>query len=383
MAVFVDTLYLLLPGLLVVTVAIRPTRAKWWVLGAVIAALGLAVLRKATNWINNEYLVLTLLVIGLCLVSMLAIASKGRRQLAARALTATILISVVPDTALAALAIVPGGETLLSATALANLAGYLGALALTAITCGCLARYALHRLARAGLLLLWCFQAVIEITKVVFNRGWLPKWPGLFDVLAWALNHRTALAWLMLGMACLACWPPRLDIPSSSLDAAQGRVRRAAQLSRRRFLATGLGAATLVVATGIWGRQLAGSAPTLSEPEPWEDVGNDVAVPLAQISDGHLHRFALTVPPGTEVRFIVIQKPEGAFGVGLDACNVCGPTGYYERDGQVICKMCEVAMNIRTIGFAGGCNPIPLDFRLDGGKLLVAKRDLIAAAEVF
>jgi uncharacterized membrane protein len=98
------------------------------------------------------------------------------------------------------------------------------------------------------------------------------------------------------------------------------------------------------------------------------------------VDDGHLHRFFYEASDGTAVRFIVIRKSATAFGVGLDACDVCGPTGYFERDGQVICLLCDVVMNKSTIGFPGGCNPVPLAWRLEAGKLLVNTSDLEAGA---
>jgi uncharacterized membrane protein len=87
--------------------------------------------------------------------------------------------------------------------------------------------------------------------------------------------------------------------------------------------------------------------------------------------DGHLHRFVYTASDATEVRFIVIRKNEIAYGVGLDACDICGPTGYYERKGQIICRLCDVVMNISTIGFMGGCNPVPLAYTLRGGTMVI------------
>jgi uncharacterized membrane protein len=121
----------------------------------------------------------------------------------------------------------------------------------------------------------------------------------------------------------------------------------------------------------------------LTPAEPLEYVGDEARIPLAQIEDGHLHRFAHVSTTGTEVRFIIIKKNEIAYGVGLDACMICGATGYYERDDQVVCKMCDVVMNKQTIGFAGGCNPIPLEFVVEEGVLTVQVSDLEAGAEWF
>jgi uncharacterized membrane protein len=76
------------------------------------------------------------------------------------------------------------------------------------------------------------------------------------------------------------------------------------------------------------------------------------------------------------MRFIVIKKNAVAYGVGLDACDICGPTGYYERKGEVICRLCDVVMNISTIGFKGGCNPVPLAYTLRSGDMVINVEDL-------
>ncbi len=97
-----------------------------------------------------------------------------------------------------------------------------------------------------------------------------------------------------------------------------------------------------------------------------------IYVSFEMVEDGHLHRFAYNTDKGKEIRFIVIKKPNSSqYGIGLDACDICGETGYYEKDGQVVCKLCDVVMNINTIGFKGGCNPIVIDYRIENGQIIV------------
>ena len=104
-----------------------------------------------------------------------------------------------------------------------------------------------------------------------------------------------------------------------------------------------------------------------------------VQIPLEQVSDGHLHRYAFHASDGTAVRVIIVQKGGSAFGVGLDACDVCGATGYYERDGQIVCRLCDVVMNKATIGLPGGCNPIPVEYHVQNGAVQISADALEAA----
>jgi uncharacterized membrane protein len=207
-----------------------------------------------------------------------------------------------------------------------------------------------------------------------------------FKALVWLVNHQTALL-ALIAMAALA-------LPVSMLATNLRRdqltpnpaVRRLAKATKRRRLRYGLATSGAYVALGLAvtvGVAVDQREVELSPPEPYELAGEVALVPLELIDDGHLHRFAYTAADGTEVRFIVIKKNGVAYGVGLDACEVCGPTGYYERDGKIVCRLCDVIMNIATIGFKGGCNPIPLEYTLDGGDLIVQTADLEAAASVF
>ena len=124
----------------------------------------------------------------------------------------------------------------------------------------------------------------------------------------------------------------------------------------------------------------------LSAPEAYtvDEQAGVILVPMEAVSDGHLHRFEYKTEKNINVRWIVVKKPGSAsYGVGLDACEVCGNAGYFERSGQVICKRCDVVMNINTIGFKGGCNPIPLSYEVKDGSLVFKLSDIIAGEKEF
>ena len=122
----------------------------------------------------------------------------------------------------------------------------------------------------------------------------------------------------------------------------------------------------------------------LSAPETYTADDENIYVPLESVNDFHLHRFEYTTENNVAVRWIVVRKPNSAaYGVGLDACEVCGNAGYYERTAVVVCRRCDVVMNPITIGFKGGCNPIPLEFRIENGFMLFRLSDILAAEKEF
>ena len=118
--------------------------------------------------------------------------------------------------------------------------------------------------------------------------------------------------------------------------------------------------------------------PAEVQPEPYEINNGIISIELTKVSDGHLHKFSYVTPNKFDVRFLVVKKPAGtAYGVGLDACDICGIAGYYERgDDEVICRRCDVVMNKNTIGFKGGCNPVPFEYEIKDGKIFIDVKEL-------
>jgi len=107
---------------------------------------------------------------------------------------------------------------------------------------------------------------------------------------------------------------------------------------------------------------------------------SELRIPLEMVNDGHLHRFGYTTDEGYPARLIVILKQENTtnFGIGLDACEICGEAGYYENnEGKVVCKKCGVVMNTSTIGLKGGCNPIIIDYDITDTYITIPVEEMV------
>lgn len=121
----------------------------------------------------------------------------------------------------------------------------------------------------------------------------------------------------------------------------------------------------------------AGGPPDVSDALPVTAASDGfIYLGIEEINDGKLHRYRYTNDDGEYVRFLVIEKRDNVYGVGFDYCQVCGETGYYQDDDNVVCIECNSLININTIGFNGGCNPIPLPSQVVDGKLKIAVSDL-------
>jgi len=124
------------------------------------------------------------------------------------------------------------------------------------------------------------------------------------------------------------------------------------------------------------------SKSALSPATPVTFVNGQVTIPLAQVSDGDLHRYEAQ-ENGTEIRFWLYQKPDGKVATVFDACKICGASGFYKTANGVVCKNCAAPINPQSVGAAGGCNPIPLKATQTADSVIIEEADIAAGSRVF
>ncbi|HMS36730.1 MAG TPA: DUF2318 domain-containing protein [Arachnia sp.] len=378
------------------------------VLAGALAAAVIVFLRLTTKHVRLPVINLwvgTLLALALALF-LAALWAMGRRPLVSadsgglrnRALTGASLLAVAAvgvsygiPLYLAVDGVVPMGGTLFASDSLVNLIGYALGVAVAAAAglafgtgLGLVPGLARRVLATVpvGIALI---GTVVTLYQQYASARLLPKSSLNFQVLLWLQRNNIvillALVAVLVITAAVAFAVRETVVPDGAVP-AERRLIRADAISRRRLLGWSAALGVALAVTYTVGKRIAEKVPELSPIEASVVNGDRVEVDLQLVSDGHLHRFAYDAS-GTEVRFIVIQKNPTAFGTGLDACEICGPSGYFERDGKVVCRECDVIMNTSTIGFPGGCNPIPIQYELTGGKLLFQVAELESQARVF
>ncbi|MBR2572309.1 MAG: DUF2318 domain-containing protein [Clostridia bacterium] len=211
--------------------------------------------------------------------------------------------------------------------------------------------------------------------------GWIGEW------MMFTAYRSMLFIWLVaaLAAACLIiCFVQNVRVTEPWDNPAQHRKLRARNRSFRRMACGAM--AVLLLFGGFLSVVKAYDTRVveLSAPETFVEENGRILVSMDTVNDFHLHRFEWSTPNGINVRWIVVRKPNSAsYGVGFDACEVCGNAGYYERNGLVVCRRCDVVMNTNTIGFKGGCNPIPLAYEVEGGSLVFSMEDLIAGEREF
>jgi high-affinity iron transporter len=167
----------------------------------------------------------------------------------------------------------------------------------------------------------------------------------------------------------------------SAKAAARDAERRLLESQNRRawrwMMASTIACLTVIlVLTADFIYTRANSAPPVSR--AIAAVGNEVHVPLSEIQDANLHLFTVDVG-GQTLRFMIIKRPNG-YGTALDACRICGAEGYRQDGQNVVCRHCGSAIYVPSIGEQGGCNPIGVPARVEGGDLVMDVSSLTQAA---
>jgi FTR1 family protein len=103
-------------------------------------------------------------------------------------------------------------------------------------------------------------------------------------------------------------------------------------------------------------------------------------IPVSDMREGDLHRYVTQID-GNSVRFLLYKKPDGSVATIMDACTICGDTGFYNSGSQgITCKNCDAPVNPQSVGQGGGCNPIPLESTTDGRSVTITAAQITAAA---
>jgi high-affinity iron transporter len=124
------------------------------------------------------------------------------------------------------------------------------------------------------------------------------------------------------------------------------------------------------------------SASALSPATAVAFVNGQVVVPLNQVYDGDLHRYEAKVGE-VEVRFWIYQKPDGKIATLFDACEICGPVGFYKGPNGIVCKNCAAPINPQSVGMPGGCNPVPLKAEVTSEAVIISEADVAAGSHYF
>ena len=233
---------------------------------------------------------------------------------------------------------------------------------------------------------IWGINQIFIVLQRLYAIDFIPRNASVFNTIAWVINHSHYIGFgLMIFLIILPTilYLNNIKVKETFKNPAELRKKKYHMRCNRNLAKFFLVLIAINVSSLTYLRAYSGRDIALSEPEEYVVENDTIVVPLSELEDMKLHRYQYTATDGVHMRFFLIKKSQGSYGVVLDACEICGPSGYYERGDDVICKLCDVIMNRGTIGFKGGCNPIPIPYIVHDEKIKISTQDLDANSFVF
>lgn len=314
-------------------------------------------------------------------------------------LEASYLYCELPNTLAAPFKFDTGGNGILSTEYLFRLGGYLLALIICFVTAAAVYNICIVSAKKSFTKLVCCIFYAVNIIMAVYHfaRLMLVLTPRkiinskvLFNFAAASNNkshYYTYAMFIIVLAAAVFMWIKSCTMNEPYKTNAEHRKQRAVWRTGRRWTSA---AAVCFVMCILCSTLFVKLNTVVIREAPVEDPvienGTTMRVPFELVEDGHLHRFGYKTEDGNLVRFIVVLKQENTnnYGIGLDACEICGEAGYYEnKDNQIVCKKCNVVMNKTTIGMKGGCNPIIIDYDIDENGITVPIEEMVKNQDRF
>jgi high-affinity iron transporter len=246
-------------------------------------------------------------------------------------------------------------------------------------------RVPLHRFfaVTSAILMLVAFQLALTGLHELSEARWLPSSKQEMALIGPMVRNELFFFVFVFGAAILLIlreWQSAAHEKSAKGtwgDAERRLLESQNRRARRWMMASTVACLTVIlVLTADFIYTQANSAPPASR--PIAAVGNEVRIPLSEVQDSNMHLFTVNVG-GQSLRFMVIKKPNG-YGTALDACRICGAEGYRQDGQNVVCRHCGSAIYVPSIGEEGGCNPIGVPARAEGGELVMDVSSLTQAA---
>ncbi len=236
-------------------------------------------------------------------------------------------------------------------------------------------------------LFIFVLQLLINGYHELSEAGWLPANEKSMSTVGPLVKNEFFFVAAVLALPLLMLLIPGKRRQEAAATGAAARLEKAG--SRRQGRARVLGATLgLIIVAALGLGFVYTQPPAVLSAATAVEVGGDgaVRIPLSTFQGTKLHRFQATVD-GRPVRFIALPvepvEKGGRIATAFDACVICGPRGYYQEGPNITCLHCGSAVYPPSIGQPGGCNPVPLASRVEGGNLVLTAVDLSAGAHLF
>jgi len=116
-----------------------------------------------------------------------------------------------------------------------------------------------------------------------------------------------------------------------------------------------------------------------------ENAASQVSLPATLFEDGKARHFQ-HVAGDFKIKYFVLKSADGIIRAAFDACDVCWPAGkgYYQEGDYMVCRNCgRKFASVLVNEVKGGCNPAPLNRKLENGKVIIEVKDILEGQQYF
>jgi uncharacterized membrane protein len=183
---------------------------------------------------------------------------------------------------------------------------------------------------------------------------------------------------------------PSSNVQKKKVMLAKRQAKKDAVLGTERKghlpLVVAIVCAALIVGGGIYfaGYDRSQTAPVAGSFKS-ENNASQVRLPASLFEDGKARHF-LHVAGEYNIKYFVLKSSDGIIRAAFDACDVCWPAGkgYYQEGDYMVCRNCgRKFASVLVNEVKGGCNPAPLNRRIENGKVVIEIKDILDGRQYF
>jgi uncharacterized membrane protein len=116
-----------------------------------------------------------------------------------------------------------------------------------------------------------------------------------------------------------------------------------------------------------------------------ENTVSQVAFPASLFEDGKARHFE-HVSGNLTIKYFILKSSDGIVRAAFDACDVCWKAGkgYYQEGDNMVCRNCGRRFaSVKVNEVQGGCNPAPLNRKVENGKVIIEVQDILDGIQYF
>ena len=114
-------------------------------------------------------------------------------------------------------------------------------------------------------------------------------------------------------------------------------------------------------------------------------TSGNVVLPASQFDDGKARHYEYR-SGDRRIRYFVLKSSDGVIRAAFDACDVCWPEGkgYFQEGDTMVCRNCGKRFaSVLVNEVKGGCNPAPLERRVENGNVIIPVKAIEAGGGYF